>query len=266
MCSGQTNVFSLQMGSVFIYDTNQLQRVKLEVAKQLATTSAPASAPGSAQLLTNGLPIATARQAMEAAGYRQTGLDMLPSKPNDQLQYWAVGQGVLIIGYSKASEAITGLAFSLSDERPKAFRKTFDFEVTSFDTATGLMVIRTKRGEPPGAANQGQPPTQDPPLESAVVGLWRFSIPSEPQQMTIRIDGGTKWAWWAQPSQVSGAEPPTQSGTWFIRKGTLFLRVQQTQSDKIIPNMVFAFDLKSATSNAIVADWNSQEIKCERVR
>ena len=115
------------------------------------------SSPAFAQVVTNGQPITIARKALEAAGYRQTGLDMLPNKPSEDLQCWSVGQGVLIIGYSKTSEAITGLGFFLSDERPKAFRKTFDFEVSSFDTATGLMVIRTERGEQDGPANRSQP-------------------------------------------------------------------------------------------------------------
>jgi hypothetical protein len=40
-----------------------------------------------------------------------------------------------------------GLTFFLCDERPKATRKTFDLEVASFDTTTGVMAIKMKKGE-----------------------------------------------------------------------------------------------------------------------
>jgi len=106
-----------------------------------------ACASASADVITNGLSIEGARKAMEAAGYKQTGLDVLPSNPNRSLQFWSVGQGVFTIAYSKDSKAITSLGFMLSDERPKAFRKTFDLDVTSFDTRTGLMTIRAAKGE-----------------------------------------------------------------------------------------------------------------------
>jgi hypothetical protein len=116
-----------------------------------------ACASASADVITNGLSIDAARKAIEAAGYKQTYLDMAPNNPNNSLQFWGVGQGVLIIVYSKTSKAITGMGFLLTDERPKAFRKTFDLEVTSFDSHAGLMTIKANKGEQDSAANGSQP-------------------------------------------------------------------------------------------------------------
>ena len=62
-------------------------------------------------------------------------------------------QGVLIVSYSKTSQKIVGLAFWFADERPKALRRTFEFDVASFDTSTGTVTIRTKKGEQGAARN-----------------------------------------------------------------------------------------------------------------
>jgi hypothetical protein len=95
---------------------------------------------------------------MQKAGYAKTGLDMAPRPGSgEDLQFWAVAQGVLIVSYSKASQKITGMNFWLADERPKASRRTFELNVTSFDTSSGAMTIRTKKGEPNGSANRSQP-------------------------------------------------------------------------------------------------------------
>lgn len=122
----------------------------------LALAGLLVSASASAEVVTNGLSIGVARRVMEAAGYKQTGLDMLPNSPNEGLQCWCVGQGVLIIGYSTTSKVVTGMGFSLCDERPKALRKTFDFEVTSFDAHRGLMTIKATKSEPNSTAGGNQ--------------------------------------------------------------------------------------------------------------
>lgn len=83
---------------------------------------------------------------MTSAGYTKTGLDMMPRAGLD-LQFWQVGQGVLIVSHSKTSQKIVGLTYWFADERPKATRQTFEFEVASFGTSTGTMTIRTKKGE-----------------------------------------------------------------------------------------------------------------------
>jgi hypothetical protein len=114
-------------------------------------------ASASADIITNGVAIDSARRALRAAGHRETALDMLPSSTTEQLEFWNVGQGVLIISFSKASGSISGLQFLVSDERPKATRKTFDFEVMSFDSETGLIVIRTIKDRTAAAPRQEGP-------------------------------------------------------------------------------------------------------------
>jgi hypothetical protein len=115
-------------------------------------------ASSSAEVITNGVAISDAHKAMIAAGYKQTGLDMIARNHlKEELQFWDVDQGVLIVAYSTVSKRIVGLTFFLSDERPKATRKTFDLEVGSFDTTTGVMTIKMKKGEQNVPATGRQP-------------------------------------------------------------------------------------------------------------
>jgi hypothetical protein len=110
-----------------------------------------------AEVITNGFSIDSARKAMRAAGYSQTELDMVATNPDESLQFWGVGEGVLIFGYSETAKAITSLELYLTDERPKAFRKTFYFHVTSFDLRTGLMTIRATKGKQADSPNAAPP-------------------------------------------------------------------------------------------------------------
>ena len=128
---------------------------------------------------------------------------------------------------------------------------------------SALVLLVSCSSEPGTRRSTTAAPSGD--TEGAVVGLWRLSLPYEPQPINLKVGADEQWAWWTSARNGATAEP-TQSGTWFIRKGTFYLRVKQTESDKILPNMVFAFDLKSVTTNEIVADWNGRELKCERVR
>ena len=101
-----------------------------------------------AEVLTNGLPVTGAVQAMKKAGYAETGLDMMARQGSgEDLRFWGVGEGVLIVSYSTASQKIRGMTFWLADDRPKATRQTFELDVASFDTETGVMTIRTRKGE-----------------------------------------------------------------------------------------------------------------------
>lgn len=114
------------------------------------------SASASAAGITKEMTISEASKAMKAAGYTETGLDMLAPLANESLQFWSVDQGVLILRYSKTSNQIVSLSFHLSDERPKATRKTFDFPVTSFDTTSGSLTIKTAKAGRPEPANGSQ--------------------------------------------------------------------------------------------------------------
>ena len=56
---------------------------------------------------------------MEAAHYKQTGLDMAAEKPNEDLRFWDIDQGVLILRFSKGTGRVLGMTYFLCDERPK---------------------------------------------------------------------------------------------------------------------------------------------------
>ena len=45
-----------------------------------------------------------------------------------------------------------------------------------------------------------------------------------------------------------------------------FPLVEQSESDKIIPGMAFAFDIKSVSPERAVVLWGGQEISCSRIR
>ena len=92
-----------------------------------------------------GTDIAQTTSAMKEAGYSSTGLDMGSADRDTQLAFWSVEEGVLIVGYSLKTKKVIGVSYWLSDERPKATRKTFDMEVKSFDTETGVMTVQTKQ-------------------------------------------------------------------------------------------------------------------------
>jgi len=113
-----------------------------------------------------------ASSAMQKAGYSKTGLDMMPPA-GEGLEFWHVGQGVLIVSYSESSRKIVGLTFWFADERPKATRQTFELDVASFNTGTGLMAVRTRKGEPVGAANGSQPFRSGTNTTSSVAGSRR---------------------------------------------------------------------------------------------
>jgi len=111
---------------------------------------------GSAATRTNALAVAAGSSALTGVGYAKTGLEMMP-RAGEYLEFWQVDQGVMIVSYSNASQKIVGLAFWFADERPKALRRTFEFDVASFDTSTGMMTIRTKIGEQGAAGASAQP-------------------------------------------------------------------------------------------------------------
>ena len=110
----------------------------------------------SGEVLTKGLPVDTAMGAMKAAGYTKTILEMGPrAEDKDQdLRFWAVDQGVLIVNYSKTTDEILSLRIWFADERPKALRQTFAFDVIAFDTDTGKMKIRTRKSKPAGRSDR----------------------------------------------------------------------------------------------------------------
>ena len=130
-------------------------------------------ASASAAVIAKGVWASQARDAMKAADYTETGLDMLAPNANEELEFWSLDQGVLIVRYSRASNQIVSLSFHLSDERPKATRKTFDFEVASFDTTSGLLTIKTAKGKPREPVEEKPQPRSQTYRTSSVAGSGR---------------------------------------------------------------------------------------------
>ena len=114
---------------------------------------------GYGAVVAEGLTIDIANSALTAAKYESSSLEMLAATPNEDLQYWSIDQGTLILKYSKISRIIIGITYYINDDRPKASRQSISWSVKSFDTETRLMLIQIKKGEQDG-------PPNDPPLGS----------------------------------------------------------------------------------------------------
>jgi hypothetical protein len=89
-----------------------------------------------------GIDIEDVSKLMKNAGYKETALDMLSTKTDTELKMWAVGEGVLILVFSTKDRKVTNISYYLSDERPKAERKTFSLSVLEFDPTTREMRIK----------------------------------------------------------------------------------------------------------------------------
>ena len=111
------------------------------------------SLPAIAQVLSKGVSVNTATNTMQVSGYVETFLAMAPPK-GEFLQFYKVDHGVLIIRTSKADDKIAGLTFWLADERAKASRQAYEFDVAKFDLETGEMTIRTKKSSLPNGARR----------------------------------------------------------------------------------------------------------------
>ena len=113
-----------------------------------------ARAKADAGLIVSGSDIGAVNKSMAASGYRETGLDMLATRKDTDLKFWSVGQGVLIAVYSTANKKVLSLSYSLSDERPKVTRKTFDLAVKEFDPKSGEMKIAVPNKAPEDTARK----------------------------------------------------------------------------------------------------------------
>ena len=99
-------------------------------------------------------------------------------------------------------------------------------------------------------------------------GTWEASIPDEPKQMArVKLEADEQWSLWP-PGRPEYVDPnkPSQAGTWFVRNGKVFLLVEQSESDRIMPGMAFAFHIKSVSPDRAVVLWGGKEISCNRVR
>ncbi len=99
----------------------------------------------SALILKNEVPVEAANLAMKKSGHTETVLEMATLEKNQSLRFWNLDQGVLIARYSTDSGKILALSFYLCDERAKAERQNFNFEVISFDTENGNLILKTAK-------------------------------------------------------------------------------------------------------------------------
>ncbi len=124
-----------------------------------------------------------------------------------------------------------------------------------------------EKAEPKPTTSQGNQAETDP---ASLVGTWGTAIPDEPEEVAqVELKQDERWSFWPPPSQrpeYVDAKQPSQSGTWFVRKGTVFLRIEQSESDKIIPGMAFAFDIKSVSSDRAVVLWAGREMRFRKIR
>ena len=103
---------------------------------------------------------------------------------------------------------------------------------------------------------------------ASLIGTWATAIPDEPEQTAQVVLGADEhWTFWpAGRPDYADPKKPNQAGTWFVRNGKVFLLVEQSESDKILPGMAFAFDIKSVSSDRAVVLWGGREVRCRRIR
>ena len=89
-----------------------------------------------------GEPFKECAEALDAAGFEESGLEIVSMDKDRDLDFWAVDEGVPIVSHSKSSGRIVDVSFFLCDERPKGERKDFRFEVKSFNTTTKELVLK----------------------------------------------------------------------------------------------------------------------------
>lgn len=126
--------------SIFLSST-QLPTMKFLLIALLLAAALPQA---TAEVITKGYKIADAEKALTKAKFTKTGLEVRPARADCSLDFWEVDEGVLIISYSTATGIIEGMAFTITDERPKSSRKEYDFAVVSFDTEAGTLVLKIK--------------------------------------------------------------------------------------------------------------------------
>jgi hypothetical protein len=95
--------------------------------------------------------------------------------------------------------------------------------------------------------------SREPEGESAgaMLGTWQ----SRDHEILLSLGSDESWKWW-DLSQTKGRppEPPALAGQWFLRKGVLYLRIDQTKEEpeRIGPGLAFALEVKSVSPDAII--------------
>jgi hypothetical protein len=98
-----------------------------------------------ADTLRAGTKIDTAAADMRLKGYKETGLQMAPVKTTEELKFWQINDGVLIVTYSKQTQQIKKIAYLISDDGSKSERHEVNLTVIEFNPDSGIMTIQTKK-------------------------------------------------------------------------------------------------------------------------
>jgi len=97
-----------------------------------------------------GVSIDDAVKAMQAEKhegapkYVQTELAIGSYKKDTDLQFWTVGEGVLLLQFSKQSRLIEDVEFHLYGPGDRSNRVEFEFAVESYDTKNETMVVKLR--------------------------------------------------------------------------------------------------------------------------
>src|SRR5258706_147408 len=110
------------------------------------------------------------------------------------------------------------------------------------------------------ASSPNQPRTANPPTSPrgfptnpapAIAGPWH----SREHSFLGDLANAGHWKGWDLGEQSGRpTDPPMLAGTWFVRNGILFLRIEETKEppERIGPGLAFTFDVKSVTPDALV--------------
>ena len=101
------------------------------------------SASVSADMITKGVPFSTVDKAMKVAGYGVGGSEVNYTWGDGK--EWGVGGGNLVAGFKEESGDIMSISYCFSFPGRKSFiEPDIIFEVESFDTTSGKMIIATR--------------------------------------------------------------------------------------------------------------------------
>ena len=102
-----------------------------------------------------------------------------------------------------------------------------------------------------------------------LVGTWTFSFPDGEPNMRAEFTANGHWRWWSPAREADpNIKHTLQGGTWFVREGTLFCRIEQSPFRDFHPGIAFTFDVVSVGPETAVFIWpdGKREIKWTRVR
>lgn len=115
--------------------------------------------PVPAMEIKKGSNVDDVRNAMKLSGYKECQLAKAARKRSQELAFWLVDEGTLIVRYSRNTKKIIAITFWMCDERDRSSRKEFNLDAKAFDTATGVLTLQLKqpKGEQAGRGDGDKP-------------------------------------------------------------------------------------------------------------